>query len=256
MYHHNNQINPIFKNGSKDAAALLIHGFTATPDCLRPLANHLHSLGFTVAAPLLAGHGTTREHLAKTTWKDWYNSCQKVYLELLDQYNHVTIAGLSLGGVLALKLAQDYPQGVTALACLATPIFLNRWITTLLPVVVNSPLHYFYKYQKKADADVKDPNARKNYWSIQDMPLESIYSLTKLQHIVRQDLAKIITPSLLMHSRYDSTAPYESLNYISKHLSSKVTETVTLENSFHLITIDYEKDIVNEKVGDFFTRFL
>ncbi|OVE81236.1 hypothetical protein BVY03_04295, partial [bacterium K02(2017)] len=109
MFHHNPQINPIFKKGNKDVGVLLIHGFTATPDCMRYLANHLNSLGFSVSAPLLAGHGTTKENLAKTNWQDWYESCHQIFRKMQQDYSHIFVAGLSLGGLLALKLAQDYP---------------------------------------------------------------------------------------------------------------------------------------------------
>lgn len=256
MHYHNSQINPIYKAGKSDAAVLLIHGFTGTPDSMRPLANHLNNLGFTVSAPLLAGHGTTKEALEKTGWKDWYQTCQKAFEDLRQKHGQIFVAGLSLGGVLTLKLAEDSGNAITAISCLAAPIFLKPWIHTILPFVVKTPLKHLYRYQKKMATDAKDPEVKKNYWSNQEMPLASIYSLTRLQSDVRSKLSKIECPTLLMHSRYDSTAPYESMATIAKHLSSKITETVTLENSFHLITIDYEKDIVCQKVGEFFMRYL
>lgn len=249
------QINPIFRKGKKNAAVLLLHGFTGTPDSMRTLANHLHHLGFTVSAPLLAGHGTTRENLARSNWKSWYKTAETAFIELSKNHEKVFVAGLSMGGVLALKLAQDHSEKVTGLSCLATPIFLASWVRILLPIISLSPLALVYKYQPKSNPDVKDPIAAKNYWSINDMPLSCINSLIDLQTIVRSRLDKIKTPTLLIHSRYDSTAPYESLGYITKHISSPITESLTLENSFHLITIDYEKDLVAEKTGEFFLRF-
>ncbi|MBF0104821.1 MAG: alpha/beta fold hydrolase [Deltaproteobacteria bacterium] len=256
MFHHNPQINPIYKKGSKDTAILLIHGFTGTPDCLRHLANHLHSLGYTVSAPLLAGHGTTRESLAKTGWKDWYQTCHSVFLEMQENHTHIFVAGLSLGGLLTLKLAEDYPQSINAIACLATPAFLNSWATVLLKIHAYTPLKRLRLYQKKSSPDVKNPVARKNFWNITDMPLSCIQSITGLQKKVCSNLHKVVCPTLIVHSRYDSTAPYASMNHISKNISAKVTETVTLENSFHLITIDYDKDLVSEKVGTFFGRHM
>lgn len=256
MFHHSSQINPIFKSGKADAAVLLIHGFTGTPDCLRPLANHLNSLGYTVSAPLLAGHGTTKENLAQTRWPDWYETVHTEYKKLAEKYNQVFVGGLSLGGLLTLKLCEEFPQGITAFAAMATPLFLKAWVQAVLPLVMNTPAKIFYRYQKKAIADVKDPEAAKNYFSTDEMPLNCIESLMKLQGIVKRDLSKIHMPALIIHSRYDSTAPYQSMGYLAEHISSTTTETVTLENSFHLITIDFEKEIVSKKVGDFFGRFV
>lgn len=253
--HHNPQIDPIYKKGKKDAAVLLIHGFTGTPDAMRPLANHLHGLGFTVSAPLLDGHGTTKENLARSNAETWYQSSRQAFLTLQEQHSKVFVAGLSLGGVLALKLAQEYPQVIHGLSCLATPIHLHTWVRMAMPFVRYTPLKYLYSYQKKARLDVKDPLVVKNYWHVKEMPVNCIQSLMDLQEEVRNGLTKVISPTLIIHSRYDSTAPYESMNYICKHISAPVTETITLENSYHLITVDYEKDRVSEKTGEFFSRF-
>lgn len=256
MIHHNAQIDPIFKKGKADAAVLLLHGFTGTPDSMRPLANHLHYLGFTVSVPLLAGHGTTKENLAKTGWESWYDSAQRAFTELQEKHSHVFIAGLSLGSLLTLKLAEDYPQAIDAIACLSTPLHLKTWIHMLLPVIVHTPLNQFYRYQRKMDIDIKDPLAKKNFWNIGDMPIACIYSITLLQKAVQQKLSRITAPTLLMHSRYDSTAPYDSMSQISGQIASRITETITLENSFHQITLDYERSLVSQKVGQFFLRFL
>ncbi|HLD43798.1 MAG TPA: alpha/beta hydrolase, partial [bacterium] len=160
----------------------------------------------------------------------------------------------SLGGVLTLRLAQEHGDKISGIACLAAPAFLHKWVRATLPIVMRSPLRFVYRYQPKAQADVKDPIARKNYWSVDQMPLKCIHSLTELQKKVRAELKTVNNPALLIHSRYDATAPYESLDYFAKNISSKVIETVTLENSFHLITIDYEKDTVSQKVGEFFGK--
>jgi carboxylesterase len=254
MFH--SQINSIYKKGKNGAAVLLIHGFTGTPDLMRPLANHLHEKGFTVMAPLLAGHGSTREHLAASNWKDWYETVTNALQELQKESDQIFVSGLSLGGILTLRLAEEYSETIRAIACLATPLVLERWVHMALPAVMNSPLKFFYRYQKKAGVDVKDESAKKNIWTVMEMPIAAIHSLTKLQKIVSKNLTKVTSPTLIVHARADSTAPYENMALIAKGISSPVTETITLENSFHLVTVDYEKDLVNQKVSEFFTRFM
>lgn len=253
LYHH--QIDPIFKTGLRNAAALLLHGFTGTPDHMRPLANHLHHHGFTVHAPLLPGHGTTREHLAKTGWRDWYAGSREAFQNLKKNHGTVFVVGLSLGGILTLRLAEEFADEVSAIACLATPLYLESWVRFVVLLVARTPLGWVYRYQKKSDIDIKDQSAKQNIWHINEMPINCIHSLTRLQKIVRRDLKKITCPTLLLHSRYDSTAPYSSMSDIASGISSKNTETVTLENSYHLITLDFEKDFVSERVSGFFERF-
>lgn len=235
---------------------LLLHGFTGTPDHMRPLANHLHDLGFTVYAPLLAGHGTTCENLAQTGWKDWYASARDAFENLKKKHDVVFVVGLSLGGVLTLKLAEDLGPDVAGIACLAAPLYLETWINLVVPLVARTPVGWFYRYQKKGDIDIKDQSAKANIWHVNEMPIACIHSLIRLQKIVQKNLKQISCPTLVIHSRYDSTAPYESMNAIARGISSQSTETVTLENSYHLITLDYEKDLVGTKVGDFFGRFM
>lgn len=254
--HHNPQIDPIFKRGTNGAGVLLIHGFTGTPDSMRPVVNKLHDDGFTVSAPLLAGHGTTPENLAETSWKDWFQSAQSAYMDLHEKCSKIFVTGLSLGALLTLKLAMEYPQSISAISCLATPLYLKSWASNLLPIIWHTPIRILYKFQKKLGVDIKDPMAKENFWNYDRMPISCIISITDLQKSLRDSLANIQTPVLLMHSRHDSTASYESMNEVASQASSAITETITLENSYHVITLDYERELVANKVSSFFERFL
>lgn len=245
----------IFKQGSFNAAVLLIHGFTATPQVMEPLADHLSAFGFTVSAPMLAGHGGSREQLKASTWQDWYAGCEQELKKLKATHEHVCVCGLSLGGLLTLKLAQDHPQDITALSCLATPLYFDQAVRLIIPVLVYTPLRWLYPYKKKSGGDIKDESAKNKYESIEYMPITSIHSLMKLQKVVRKNLGKEVPPTLLIHAQDDSTAPYENRQFLAEHLHSRKVETMTLKNSYHVITIDYDKDLMNAKVADFFLRY-
>jgi len=252
MNQHSPQIDPIFKTGTLDAAILVIHGFTASPDSMRPLINHLNELGFHVEAPLLAGHGRTLEQLSQSRWTDWYDTVQVALKKLKEKHRQVFVTGLSLGGVLTLKLAEEFDYEIDGIACLATPVFLEPWVHVTLSLLAHTPLRLIYKYHNKGETSVKDPEALKNYWHIKKMPVNCLISLVNLQKKVRMGLQNITADTLLIHSLHDTSAPYENMEYIERNLKSPFIETVTLENSFHLITLDYDKDIVNQSVGDFF----
>jgi carboxylesterase len=221
---------------------------------MAPLADHLSAFGFTVSAPLLAGHGDSREQLKASTWHDWYTGCEQELEKLKVTHEHVCVCGLSLGGVLTLKLAQDHPQDITALCCLATPIFLDQTVRLIIPVLAYSPLRWLFPYKKKSGGDIKDESAKNKYDSIQYMPIAGIHNIMKLQKVVRTNFNREIPPTLLIHARDDSTAPYENMKYLAENLHAKTVETLTLKNSYHVITIDYDKDLLNSKVADFFLR--
>ncbi len=112
------QIGPIFRRQDSGRAVLLLHGFTATPDVMRPLANALFTAGYTVLAPLLSGHGGTAERLEESRWTDWYADAHKSFEELKKDHDHVFVAGLSMGGLLTLKLAEDFSTQIKAISLL------------------------------------------------------------------------------------------------------------------------------------------
>lgn len=252
----NPQIDPIYKKGTNKAAVLLIHGFTATPDAMRPLANDLHEEGFTVFAPLLAGHGTTPEQLKETSWRDWYNSTQIAFKELQKKYKKIFVGGLSLGALLSLKLALENPEEIRAICCMATPLSLGRLARTAIPIIENTPLQLLWKYQKKYDIDMKDQSMKKAYWNYNRMPLSCVHSLMELQSHIKKRLSEIKHPLIAFHSRHDKTAPYHSMFDLAEAVSSEVCETITLENSYHILTLDFDRHLMARKISQFYKRFL
>ena len=232
--------------------ALLIHGFTATPECMEPLASPLRKVGFEVELPLIAGHGLTYQELAKTTWEDWYEGIIESFENLQKRTSSVCVAGLSLGGLLSLKLASEFP--VKRLALLATPVFLGGLLAKyLLPLIGNTYLKNIYPYQTKwAGPAIKDPAARAAFKSYTKMPIKSIMEIINLQKDIIPRLPTITVPTLILHSPHDTTAPYENLEYLKGHLGSKKIKTVTLENSDHVLTVDYDKEKVFREVVSFF----
>ena len=239
--------------------ALLIHGFTATPACLESLAQPLRQNGFVVRAPLLAGHGQTEELLKKTTWPEWYAGVKDELIQLQKETDHQFVAGLSLGGLLTLRLASMRLASefkLSGMALLATPlVFRGLAAKVLLPLIGNTPLRRIYPYQRKwAGPAINDPLGREQFKSYVKMPIAAIMEIVRLQHEVAPRLAGITTPTLILHARHDTTAPYENMEIIRKALVAAAVETVTLEKSDHVLTMDYDKELVAQKVVEFFDR--
>lgn len=232
---------------------LLIHGFTATPECLESLRQPLEKAGFAVEAPLLAGHGTSAADLRRKRWRDWYDSVLPAYRSLETKAESVCVAGLSLGGLVALKLAQE--MKVRRLALMATPILFRGFVMNrLLPLIAGSFLRHLYPYQPKfLGPAINDPVGKKAFKSYKLMPISSIREIVRFQEDVRPKLPLVKAPSLIIHSPKDSTSPYESMAYLEKNLGSKTVRTVTLKSSNHVLTLDYEKDLVAREVLKFFS---
>lgn len=236
--------------------ALLIHGFTATPECMDSLKTPLEEAGFIVEVPLLPGHGTNVRELARTTWKDWYEGVLRAYRALQKKADAIGVAGQSLGGLLGLRLASEVL--VKGLALLATPVLFTNLLTTkILPFVGGTPLRHVYPYQPKwLGPAINDPVGRKAFKSYGAMPVASLMEIIRLQSEVRDRLVHVTAPTLILHAVHDNTAPYASVAYLEEHLGAKTVRTITLEKSNHVLTMDYEKDLVAREIVEFFGRVL
>jgi len=221
---------------------LLIHGFTGTPAELRLLGEYLHRKNFTVLAVRLPGHGTEVRDMEPTTWRHWYGATIDGLKILSGICSEINVLGLSMGGLLALKLASEYP--VSSVTALSTPIFLAERRIPLLPLY-----RKFRRYipQKRRDYDI-DPLY---YVGYDYTPLASLASLLELIDIAKADLPKVRCPALLVQSRREHTVRPESATFILENLGTKQKELFWLKNSGHVVTIDGERALVFSKVAEF-----
>lgn len=221
---------------------LLVHGFTGTPAEMRLLGEYLHQQGFTVLALRLPGHGTTVHDMESTNWRHWYGAVVDSFYLLRALCNEINVVGLSMGGLLALKLAMEYP--VAQVAALSTPIFLTDRRISYLP---------FYRlFQRFAPKKRKDYDIDPQYFAGYDhTPLASLSSLLELMRLVQKDLGAVSCPVLLVQSRKEHTVRPESAIFIMEHLGSKDKELFWLAKSGHIVTIDLERETVFAKVSEF-----
>ncbi|MDX1410668.1 MAG: alpha/beta fold hydrolase [Nitrospirales bacterium] len=246
---------PIYLEGG-EAGVLLLHGVTGTPQCMRYLAQSLQEYKFTVSAPMLAGHGTSVQHFEKTTWEDWYRSAESAFQELKAHCRTVLVAGLSLGGLLTAHLAHHHPRTIAAIGLMATPMWLDGFmVKNVFPAVWKTPLKHLYKYHPKSAPSIRDPSARRRYQAYEKIPLVNVATFIEFQSLVRDELKHIRQPTMVMHSLHDQTVPYGNLDYIKAVLASREIKTVTLKKSNHIITVDYEKEIVAKQLGKFFKKY-
>lgn len=237
---------------------LLIHGLTATPAILAPLRESLISRGYKVSSPLLHGHGGSTEELNKSTWQDWYGTVHLAYTELRRNVEKVYFAGISLGALLGLKLAIDEGWGVRAMALLSTPIKFTFGTRVKLGVVRYSPLgKLILSVPKDWSRAVDDPDAREVYkqLSLPRLPLQAAYQIADLQRLLRPQLHRVSNPLLLLHGGKDPTTPPFNAEVIKNSVSSDVVETEFYDRSKHILTLDWDREVVVSRIVDFFERF-
>ena len=231
--------------GGDDGAALCLHGLTGTPYEVRPLAEALVARGFRARGPLLPGHGTRPEELAKLKFQDWVEAVHREYENLRVAHARVVVVGLSLGGLLSLELASRTRPD--AIAVVGTPLALGAPLPQLIPVI---------KYlkpmlNKREGADILDPEARARHPGYSQIPLASVHELIRLQRRVAGSLGRIEAPALVAHGAHDRTAQPGDARRILDGLGSKVKESLVCADSGHVVPVDRDGAALARHVADF-----
>lgn len=225
-----------------DQGVLLIHGFTGSPAEVRLLGEYLHNKGFTVLAPRLCGHGTTVEDMSKTKWSHWYSAAEDGYHILKSLCKSITVVGLSMGGLLALKLGAEYP--VDKLVSLSTPIYIVDKRVSMLPMY-----RMFREYvpkKRKVFMDI-DPQYSVGYNAT---PLSSLSSLVELIQHVDMLLPSVEAPLLIIQARSEHTVQPRSASYIYDRVGSEEKKLTWLEKSGHIVTLDVDREQVFREITE------
>jgi carboxylesterase len=239
---------------------LCLHGITGTPFEVRPVAEALGRLGCTVEAPTLAGHGGELRDLARSGWSDWFGSAEAALERLRERVGGgpVAVVGFSMGGLLALRLARLYPDRISALVVMSTPLRLRRFQVMGIRSITSLPLDFrampIVCVPKLAGSDISDPEMRYVNPGLRAFPLSALRALIDLMDVVRADLGAIRTPALVVHGRQDHTVPMEDSLELTGCLGSEVIERLWLDKSFHIVTLDVERGQVIEGIARFLTR--
>jgi carboxylesterase len=216
---------------------LLLHGFTGSPSSMRPWAEHLHATGLTVSVPRLPGHGTTWQQLAATSWQDWYGEAVRAFDDLADRCEEVFVAGLSMGGGLALRLAEQRGTEVAGL------LLVNPSVASADRRLVATPLlKHLVRSVNGIASDIKKPGQREDGYD--RVPLRALDSLRALWKVTAADLPRVTSPVLLFRSAQDHVVDPSSARLIIARVSSlDVTERI-LDDSFHVATLDNDAEAI------------
>lgn len=240
-----------FSLGGGSVGCLLTHGFTGSPFEMRELGEYLSEKGLTVLGRPLPGHGTTPYDMLKTNWYDWYRACVDNLAELSSHCEKVFLCGMSMGGTLSLHVAAHYAEkyNVAGVAAYGAPIYLKSALLPLVPF-----LKRFIKFKPPSESDVADPVARERQESYGTVPLECVSSLVELMNHVRHDLQDVKVPVLLIQSKKDNTVHPPNVHLIRRLLGSADTTLIEVDRSYHVVTVDYDKELVKEKTYEFIRR--
>ena len=232
--------------GGLAPAVLCLHGLTGTPYEVRPPAEALAEAGFYCEGPLLPGHGTAPADLHRLPRARWVEAVLAAYDALASRHERVYALGLSLGGLLALGLAQHRP--LRGLVVLAAPLDLGWLVHGAVPV-----LHRVVRQLPKTPA-ILDPEARARHPGYDKMPLGAVNQLLGLAREVKGGLRSIAAPVQLIYSRLDPTVPVRNAELVLRGLPPGEHELRWLEASGHVVPVDAERIQVARWAVDFLSR--
>jgi carboxylesterase len=235
-----------FRMDGKRIGCLLVHGLTSTPQSMRGFGQYLAEHGIDVEAVLLPGHGTTAEDLETTTWMDWYEAVEAGLRRLRPRCDRLFVCGQSMGGALALRAAAREP--VDGVLTLAGFVFLRDWRVRLVPL-----LKHVVRWRKCIGNDIADPEARDEV-CYERMSMRTVEQLILLGQAAKQDLPNVLVPALVVQSRIDHVVPPENADFIYDHIGSRERELLRLEHSYHVVSMDYDRDLVADRAVRFMRR--
>lgn len=252
-----------------DHAVLAVHGLYGNPLELRYVGRQLQRAGYTVVIPLIPGYGYARgsaDSVRTTAWQQWYQEVERELDALKKRYRTVSVIGLCIGAVLALRLAQERSSGIAALGLFAPTLAYDGWSIPryrfLLPLVYYTPFRFTYAYRERFPYGVKNETLRNRIaheMSKSDaseagasaLPAEGIFQAHRLIRKVRRELAEVHTPTLTVHAAQDDVASRKSADLIEAKITAPCRKKVILQNSYHMITLDNDKEIVAREIVDF-----
>ncbi|HEY0197380.1 MAG TPA: alpha/beta fold hydrolase [Rhodanobacter sp.] len=253
------------------SGVLLIHGLTGTPTEMRLLGKGLNNAGFTVHGMQLAGHCGNVEDLLATGWRDWYASVEKAAEELRGKVDQLFVGGLSMGALLALKLAADRPQLIAGVGVYAATFRYDGWsipwsgrLSFLLPWFKRFGIGRHRSFIEQPPYGIRDERLRAQISTamlggdsaaagLPGNPWHSLADMRELAADVRKRLPKVTAPCLVVHASEDDVASVRNAELVIRNVSAP-TELLLLKNSYHMITIDKDRRTLIERSANFFER--
>lgn len=245
---------------------LLAHSLGGSPADVRYVAQNLARAGYTVSCPVLAGHGANRDKLAETTWWDWYASLEEAHDRLRANCQKVIVGGLSAGGVMTLHLAAKRGDGVDGIALMSPTLWPDGWAVPWYFNFTRLILHKWFAnllfFPERAPFGIKDERLRRFVVAAFEQqgkaqfgfPGGTFQEFRWMVNAVRPGLGTLRQPTLIIHPRHDDRSSLRNVAYLQAKLGG-IVETTVLDDCYHVVTLDKQRDIVVDRLLGFADRF-
>jgi carboxylesterase len=233
--------------GGRATGVLLVHGFTGSPASMRPWAHALAERGYAVEVPLLPGHGTRWQDLNAVAWTDWYAEAGAAFDRLRAGCEAVVVAGLSMGGSVALRLAEERGSQVSGVVLVNPFLSSTRKELVALPV-----LKHVVPSLRGVVNDIKKPGQDEHGYD--RLPLKGLAAVMEMWKVVVPDLGRVTQPLLYFRSSADHVIDPSSSPTVLRGVSSADVEERMLEESYHVATLDHDAERIFAETAEFVAR--
>lgn len=246
-----------------DRAILLFHGLTGSPFEMKNFGKYLYENGFDVFGICLPGHGDLQYDIYTVKYTEWTDCASKNLEKLCEKYKEVFLGGLCLGAVISLYLGEKYGNKIKGIISLSTTLYLDGWrlpwYSIFMPIALHTIFRYYYTYPECEPYGVKNERTRaaikkiltKTEAGMDNYPMSAFYELLQLSKYVRLNLKNITCPIIVIHSKEDDLTTEKSAKEVFKNISSEDKELIILNNSYHMVLYDNEKEFVFKKSLEF-----
>ena len=249
-------------NMSSRPAVMMIHGIGGSEHDFGPLYKVLGSHGFDPQPLTLPGHRGHPEDLLKVTAEDWIAAAESHYRTLRARYAVVHIMGISLGALIALEIAKAQEKLAGKLILISSPVFIDGWAVPWyyalrFPLYRLSLACKMIKVEEEEPFGVKDPRirsivaqkfARGESYHYAYVPLGCVREIDRLRDRVRKPGADLECQTLVIHSTQDDLTSAKSAEWLKVYLGEQHTKVVLLNNSYHMVCIDNDRELVAQSV--------
>jgi carboxylesterase len=226
-----------FEHDGGRVGVLLCHGFTGSPQSLRPWAEFLAAAGLTVSLPRLPGHGTTWQEMNRTRSADWYAEAARAFELLRAKTDEVFLMGLSMGGCISLRIAELQPAAVRGLVVVNPSLAPDTKLFVLAPA-----MKLLIPSLKGIASDIKKEGAGEVAYD--RVPVKAAATLPRLWKATQAGLDKITQPVLVYHSTEDHVVSPASLNVLRAAIPPDRLTVRDCANSYHVATLDNDADAI------------
>jgi carboxylesterase len=233
--------------GGRSVGVVVLHGFTGSPASMRPWAEDLNARGYAVEMPLLPGHGTTWVDANTTTWRDWYAAAEAAFEKIAAEVDRVVVAGLSMGGCLSLRLAEEKQDRVAGV------VVVNPWLNMTDPRFRLLPILKRVVGSVGANTnDIKKPN--QDEYAYDRIPVRAAATVPHMWRDVVPRLGTVTQPVLFFHTSVDHTIDQSSVGILRDHIGSADFTERMLTESYHVATLDNDAETIFAESADFVAR--